>query len=97
MTNLSIVNVTGEETTTLIPGASFVTKAAWSHGQPEFEQLNTTTDRGEFGLVYCFGSNLWHTLFVLPESLHSCCRIKVNSFVKLNIRSSSHKTNGVVN
>ncbi len=35
-----------EEASGLISGASFVTKATWSPKQPQFELLNTVTDRG---------------------------------------------------
>ncbi|VDN30721.1 unnamed protein product [Dibothriocephalus latus] len=65
-----------EEAAALVSGASFVTKASWSPTEPQFEHLNTVTDRDHF-VFFTIVCHLVFDLLSQPVSLYCVCRAKV--------------------
>uniref|UniRef100_A0A0X3PPI6 Rab-GAP TBC domain-containing protein n=2 Tax=Schistocephalus solidus TaxID=70667 RepID=A0A0X3PPI6_SCHSO len=65
-----------EEATALVSGASFVTKASWAPTEPQFEHLNTVTDRDQF-VFFTIVCHLIFDLLSKPVSLYCVCRAKV--------------------
>nr|VZH92786.1 unnamed protein product [Spirometra erinaceieuropaei] len=65
-----------DEAVTLVPGASFVTKASWSPTEAQFEHLNTVTDRDHF-VFFTIVCHLIFDLLSQPVSLYCVCRAKV--------------------
>lgn len=68
--------VATENASAFIPGASFVTKTTWSPKNPQFELLNTVTDRDRF-VFFTVTCQLQLEFISEPILLNCVCRAKV--------------------